>query len=195
MLYLRQNPQGTLLPWILIRMWDFPSVFPSSRARSLWLAGWNCEGPSLSLSVTFVLSPRVPSHSCFWGCTLWSEASLWLCLQYEGSVQEMQSYLNGLPLPADVQWKIPVLHSAVCVAFQCQVHTTASDVGSCSWHVCHAVSQQHSPCSSSLPGGQQAAEKVSGVPVHHRREKLPSLGPEATTCFHFVKPSRKAGVR
>lgn len=89
------------------------------------------------------------------------------------------------------------LHSeGMYVAFQCQVYTTASNAVRCYLHVGRAVSQQRSPLftATSLEG-EQAAQKVRGVPVHHRREKLPSFCPEAQTCFHSVKQSGKAGVQ
>ena len=52
-----------------------------------------------------------------------------------------------------------------------------------------------SPVAATSLEGEQAAQKVRGVPVHHRHEKLPSFCPEAQTCFHSVKQSGKAGVQ
>lgn len=68
-------------------------------------------------------------------------------------------------------------------------------MATCYLHAGHEVSQQRSPllAAASLEG-QQDAQKVKGVPVHHRREKLPSFCPEAQTCFHSVKQSGKPEV-
>lgn len=154
--WLGQNPQGIVLLWILIRIWDFPSVFPSSRARSSWLCRVRLRGPSSTPceEISFVSPPPlflgvcavVRGKHCDSACSMMSirNASLakWTC---SACWCAMKRFLLAL-------------HSAAtCFAFQCQVGTTASDVGRCCSHVCHAVRQQHSPCPSSVPGGQQAA--------------------------------------
>jgi len=89
------------------------------------------------------------------------------------------------------------LHSeGMCVAFQCQVYSTAPNAARRCLHVGRVVSQQRPPLFvATLLEREQAAQKVRGVPVRRRCKKLPSFCPEAQTCFHSVKQSGKAGVQ
>lgn len=104
------------------------------------------------------LSPRLPSTPVSGDVCCSQRQVLWLWLQCEGDVSIRNA--KRAKWTSTACWctmkRFPSC-LAVCVAFQCQVHTTASDVSSCCLHVCHAVSQQHSPCTSSLPGGEKAA--------------------------------------